>query len=350
MPVAASIPLRVVAIRRETNDTRSLVLASPTGKSLDYEAGQFLTLVFPQLQGEARRSYSISSAPGLGEPLTITVKRLANGTFSRYLHDDVQVGDTLYTTGASGYFTLPKPWIATHYYFLAAGSGITPILALIKTLLAHHPETPVTLWYSNRTVQDTIFYQEIEVLRLRHPGFQVVYFMSDARQLLQARLTKVTLGQRLLAAPDRHASLFYLCGPHDYMQMATITLLTEGVPAPNIRREHFDTTKPVTRTLPPDTDQHLVTVHDRQGVHQFAVQYPQTILQAAREHGIQLPYSCEAGRCGTCSATCVQGQVWMSYNEVLMDRELAQGRVLTCVGHPIGGDVQLQFPEPSTGI
>src|SRR5690606_2905377 len=129
-------------------------------------------------------------------------------------------------------------------------------------------------------------------------------------------------------------TLCYLCGPHSYMQMISITLLTEGVPAGNIRREIFDTIKPVVRVRPPDQDVHLVTIRYQHREFRFHVQYPETILSVAKRSDIFLPYSCEAGKCGTCAATCLEGRIWMSSNEVLSDRELARNRVLTCTGYP----------------
>jgi ferredoxin len=125
------------------------------------------------------------------------------------------------------------------------------------------------------------------------------------------------------------------------MRMCTYGLREVGVPAGNIRRENFSTEKPRTLVLPPDQDPHLVTLHWQGQTLRIPVQYPATILQAARQFSLHLPYSCEAGRCGNCVARCLSGQVWLSYNEVLTDKEIAGGLTLTCVGHPIGGDVVL---------
>ena len=343
------ISLRITRIRIDTINTKSFVLQQLNGKPIRYKAGQFLTLIFKKKNTEDRRSYSISSAPDLGEPLTITVKRIDNGEYSRYLFDLVREGDVLLTIGASGYFTLPdslKP--QQQLSFFAAGSGITPILPLIKTALHMNLSLPVNLLYSNRSENETIFLKELQRLIEKFPTtLQVEFLFSASQNLLKARLTKIFIiqyvHQKILKKED---ALFYICGPFQYMQMSSITLLTEGIPRDNIKKENFSTEKPVIKELPPDVEAHKVEVNFEGKKHQLFVQYPLTILETAKRKGIMLPYSCEAGKCGTCSATCIQGKVWHSYNEVLVDRELEKGRILTCTGYPYGEeDVIITYPE-----
>ena len=343
------IQLEVTQIRSDTANTKSFVLKQLQENPILYKAGQFLTLIFKKKTSEERRSYSISSTPDLGEPLTITVKRIDNGEFSRYLFDVVQEGDVLYTIGASGYFTLPEN-VAPHtqLFFFAAGSGITPILPLIKTALRLNPPIQITLLYSNRSESETIFIDQLKLLMHNFPRqLHVEFFFSASQNLLKARLTKILIIQLIQEKVIRKKeALFYICGPFKYMQMATITLLTEGIPTENIRKENFSTEKPVVKELPPDVQVHKVRVDFEGKEYKLDVQYPVTILEAAKQKGIMLPYSCEAGKCGTCSAICLQGKVWHSYNEVLMDRELEKGRILTCTGYPYGEeDVVIIFPD-----
>jgi ring-1,2-phenylacetyl-CoA epoxidase subunit PaaE len=279
----------------------------------------------------------------------ITVKRVDNGEFSRHLLDNVTEGSSLYTIGAAGFFTLPdKPSDFADYVFYAAGSGITPILPLMKTLLFGYEHARITLFFSNQSLEETIFSQEIVKLEKRFRGrLRVEWFFSTAKDLLKARISKATVAKHVASGMfDPANSLFYLCGPSSFMQMISISLVTEGVGAPRIRKEIFDTAKPVVKELPPDTNKHRVTVRYKGATITFEMQYPQTILEAAKNNGIMLPYSCEAGKCGTCAATCVSGQVWMSYNEVLLDKEISQGRVLTCTGYAVGIDLALAYPEP----
>jgi len=125
--------------------------------------------------------------------------------------------------------------------------------------------------------------------------------------------------------------------------MCWYVLQNESVPAGNLRKESFNSDKVFTKALPPDVAPHNVVIHQGVFTHRLVAQYPDTILKAAKQNSIELPYSCEVGRCGSCAAKCVEGNVWMSYNEVLTDKELAEGLVLTCVGYPVGGDVVLEI-------
>jgi len=340
------IKLRVTAIKTETSDAKSFVLV-PVNKRVQYLPGQFLTLVFPGKLNEERRSYSISSASFLGEPLTITVKRIDNGAFSRFLFDEVAVGATLLTIGASGFFLLPTPIEPSQkFFFLAAGSGITPMLPMTKSIL-HHTTNEVHLVFSNRSETSTIFRAVLlELAQTFHSRFIIAWLNSNSKNLLHARLSKLYLSDYVNRwAADKGNALFYVCGPQGYMQMVSITLLTEGVPSGNIRKEIFDTTKMVMKDLPPDVDAHNVTLTINGLQHHFTVQYPETVLMGAKREGIAVPFSCEAGKCGTCVATCLEGRVWMSYNEVLVERELQQGRVLTCTGYAVGGNVAIDYDQ-----
>ena len=317
------------------------------GHDIPYAAGQYLTFVHDTGYEELRRSYSILSAPLLHEPLAIGVRRIDNGAFSRWLSDSAAPGSRLLTTGAAGFFTLPDNIDAyRQVFFMAAGSGITPIYSLLKALLHGHPGVQAVLVYSNPSPAHTILYEELQALaRTFGDRFQIRFIFSNDPQLARAHLNREylvqLLGEYLTASPQE--ALFYTCGPEAYMRMCTYTLHEEGVPPQQIRREHFFTEKRIV-THPPidETPRHVLIRYD--GVeHVFTVNYPDTILQAAKKAGIRLPYSCEAGRCGSCAARCISGRVWLSYNEVLTETELRQGLTLTCVGHPAGGDVVLSL-------
>jgi ring-1,2-phenylacetyl-CoA epoxidase subunit PaaE len=127
------------------------------------------------------------------------------------------------------------------------------------------------------------------------------------------------------------------------MLMAGISLITAGVPEGNIKKENFNTRKHTIKPVPPDTAIHNVKLNINGSAYEFPVQYPDTILSAAKKLNIHLPYSCEAGNCGSCTATCIQGKTWMAYNEVLTDEEIQKGKVLTCQGYPIEGDIEIEF-------
>ena len=339
--------LRVTGIKKETADCKTFFLATTDGEELLYQSGQFLTFVFFKRNEEERRSYSISSAPVLKEPLSVTIKRVENGEYSRKLTDHTKPGDLLTSIGAGGFFVLPEDIKqCQQIFFIAAGSGIAPVYSLIKTILYQHPHIKVVLIYSNTSRQTTIFLDELDKLSVAFAGrFTIEFLFSGAQNLERARLSKWLL-EILLTTYSKapwQTTLFYLCGPFDYMRMATIALLENKVPLHNIRKENFAGLQPEIKIPPPDIEKHAVEIHIGGKLYSINTQYPQTILQSAKKSGIKLPYSCEAGRCGSCAATCSSGSVWMSYNEVLLDEEIEKGKVLTCVGYPVGGDVIIHY-------
>jgi len=340
--------LQIREIIPETPDTKTFMLEPVEGGVIGYTAGQFLTFVFKKRNGEeVRRNYSISSSPVLHEPLQITVKRIANGEYSRRLIDLAKEGDELVTTGASGFFTLPGEMNAyDQIIFFAAGSGITPVYSLIKTILNHHPATHIVLIYSNTSVENTIFYDQLKDLQIFfEKRFHIEFLFSNATSVLHKRLGVYLLEKFLhhyITGPVGR-QIFYLCGPFEYMRMITIVLKNNGMTASQIRKEIFNIEKPIYKPQPPDKRPHMVTVFFQQKEFSFQTQYPDTILQSAKALKIPLPYSCESGQCGTCAATCISGKVWMSHNDVLMDDEMLKGRVLTCTGYVVDGDVRLEY-------
>lgn len=334
--------LTIKKIRQEAGSFKTFVFEDEP--FIAYQPGQYLTLVDFVHGMEVRRSYSIMSSPLWNEPLTIGVKRIDNGYFSRKLIDHAKVGDQIMTTGAGGFFTLPEEGQSfQQIFFLAAGSGITPIFSLLKSALLQYPHIRLILIYSNPSPEKTVFREELLELSQQYSDrLHIEFLFSNSKDLAKARLYPELLIRYVntFSFASLDESLFYICGPESYMRMCTFILLREKVPEANVRREHFVIHKRLpSKVVPPDKEKHSVTIHYNDKVYQFPVQYPQTILGAARKEHITLPYSCEVGRCGNCAARCTSGSIWMSYNEVLTDKELKKGMILTCVAYPVGGDV-----------
>lgn len=338
--------LQITGIINETANAKTFVLEPLDGWQPLYEPGQFITLVFYTASGEKRRSYSLSSAPICREPLSITVKKVDNGEFSRQLIYTAKEGDILFSSGISGYFLLPEKDDAfDQYFFIAAGSGITPCFSLIKTLL-QNGNKKIVLIYSNRSKEEIIFYEQLQTLEKKYAErFTIRFLFSNINNVHHSRLSswllQLLLKEYLKAPLER--IICYLCGPFDYMQMADITLKAFGITSQQIIKENFSSLPRLVIPTPPDTEAHNVTVKINGKEYTLLVQYPHSILATAKTQNITLPYSCEAGRCGSCAATCISGKVWMAYNEVLMDDEIAKGRVLTCQGYPVGGDAVIEF-------
>src|SRR6218665_2243565 len=340
--------LKLLQVIEETEHARTFILEPIDGWQPHYKAGQFITLVFHTPHGEKRRSYSFTSSPELGEPMSITVKKVENGEFSRPLVYAAKPGDIFYSSGIAGVFTLPEEQSPELFCFLAAGSGIAPCYALIKTILAKG-SSQVVLFYSNSSARHAIFYEQLQQLQANYPErLKIRFLFSDHADIYYKRLSKWLLDQLLdMYVPRGSRTLFYLCGPFDYMQAAEITLRMHA-DKEHIIKESFSSLPRLVLPEPPDKDRHHVTIHIGRHTHELEVQYPKSILKTAIEKGIELPYSCESGRCSSCIATCTKGRVWLAYNEVLVDRELEKGRILTCQGFPVGGDAEITFNE--TGL
>jgi ferredoxin-NADP reductase len=340
-----TIALVIDEIRYSGKGVKLFYFTPGSSKAIRYKPGQYLTFLLSEEQSEIRRSYSLCSTPGIDLRLCIGVKRIDNGTFSRYLYDEVKAGDTLWTVGPGGVFVLPANIVEyKNVFFFAAGSGIIPVYSLLKACLRNYPALRIILIYSNSSPETTIFLEELKRLQDEFSTQLLVEFLfSNSKDLLRARLhpdmvRSLVYGQSNV---DATGSLYYICGPEAYMRMCIFTLRGMGIPADEIKKEIFHTNRTRYKIDPPDKATRQVTIRMGAIEHQVKQEYPFTILQAARRAGLTLPYSCDAGRCGNCIAQCTSGKVWMSYNEVITDKELAQGYVLTCTGHAIDGDITI---------
>jgi ferredoxin-NADP reductase len=336
----------ITAVKEEVEDFKVFVFAEDHG--INYKAGQYLTFVTNTGNNEIRRSYSITSSPALHEPLSIGVKRIKNGFFSRLLFDQKKIGDEIITSGSGGLFVLPDDiFNYKQCFFFAAGSGITPVFSLIKTILYQHPHLSVVLVYSNTSIEKTIFLKEIiELQQQFQQRFVLETLLSNTTDLYKARLHRNLIFEYLdkYIYRNRNEVLFYTCGPENYMRLCIFTLRETGIASSNIKRENFVVhTYSQNFSVPPDKNTYQVLMNIGSTDYSFSLNYPDTILRAAKKAGILLPYSCEAGSCGNCVAKLKKGKVWHSVNEVLTDKEIQQGLVLTCVGHPIDGDIQLEI-------
>ncbi|OZI06248.1 oxidoreductase [Siphonobacter sp. BAB-5385] len=327
------IEWKVTAIRPETADCKTYVLKPVDGLPVPYQAGQFLTLLLQHEGHELRRSYSISSTPEVDTSFSLTIKRVVNGEVSRWLLQNLQVGDTLRSLPPAGRFTLDSQ-ADTDLFLVAAGSGITPIYSLIKAALYQQPQRRIVLFYSNTSRSSTIFKDELDALTQQFPErLTIEYLYSNPPADERARRLNNTLFEKLLARhldPTRNQPAFYLCGPEDFMRLVRIVLLFLGFPAESIRKENF--------VIPPQTPAipegfglaSQVEIEYRNQRYTLEVPAGTYLLTAALKSGISLPYSCRGGRCSTCVAQCLEGRVKMTINDVLTERELAQGEILTC--------------------
>jgi ring-1,2-phenylacetyl-CoA epoxidase subunit PaaE len=337
------LQLVVKSIRQETSESKTFVVERVDGKSINYKAGQFITLLVNLGGKEVRRSYSISSTPGVDAEVFFTIKRIENGELSRYLFDELALGDVITALPPTGRFVIDKPE-SNLLVFISAGSGITPVYSLIKHVLFSFAEAKVLLIYQSRNEKEAIFRDEILRLQQQFSArFTLKEIFSEPinYQLSPQRLNNNLLEKILINSLKSASVTFYLCGPGAFMRMAEFTLKVMHFEKNLIKREDFFAVAPPPPFMT-DLSAHTVTLHYHQQTHQLEVAYPHNILEIALKHNIQLPFSCRGGRCSTCTAKCTKGRVKMTINDVLTPHDLEHGLILTCVSYP-ETDVELTF-------
>ena len=351
--------LRVKSITPDTDEAVIVSFDVPAALQNDFQftQGQHLTLR-TQLNGtEERRSYSICSGVDDGE-LRIGVRHVTGGVMSSWLNQSLKTGDSIDVLPPEGrFFVAIDASHARHYLGIAGGSGITPILAIMKTVLAREPQSRFTLIYGNRRQASTMFKEELEDLKNRyltrltlHTVFSQEHMDSP---LYSGRLTQAKLGEFLsaLIQPQQLDHVF-VCGPHGFNDEADAALLAAGVPAEHIHIERFGVPMDATRvTAKPtaqagDAPQAMVQII-RDGLSreiEFRTEHG-NVLDAAAAAGLEVPYSCKSGVCCTCRAKLIEGKVRMDRNFALEKHEVEAGFVLTCQAHPLTDRVVISFDE-----
>ena len=334
-------PVQVTQVVRETENAVSIYLTEADGSALEFRAGQFLS-VDVAIDGEQlRRAYSLASACLPDIPVHVTVKRIENGRVSNHLIDTVQEGDELAVLGPSGNFIVePQTGNERHLVMIAGGSGITPIMSILETVLRSEERSRLTLIYGNRSLDDVIFRDRLatldeefgERLRVDH----VLERPPEGWSAGEGLLTGDVLDARLeaLGIQDDGHIRYFVCGPTPMMEAAHEVLRERGVDANRIAEERFSSHEMRSGNIGSDKTELVVVSkagHDR-GIR---VEPGQTILEAALAAGIDMPFSCAMGGCGACRVRRADGEVRMEEPNCLSRAEREQGYVLTCVGRPM---------------
>ncbi|WP_343669171.1 iron-sulfur cluster-binding domain-containing protein [Chitinophaga sp.] len=342
------LQLQITAIIKETADTFTYRFQPVNGEPVVYEAGQFLTFLIELHGVEYRRSYSFSSAPGIDPAPAVTIRRKENGEISRHIHDHWKVGDIITTLQPSGRFTLDEiPGSPFDVFLFGAGSGITPLFSLLKYILHYHTQAHIKLVYSSPTQEQTIFHQQLQSLQEQYAEQLHIIYLFSAEGIVR-RLSNGLLEPLVKEQLKYNSSLaqFFVCGPPEYMRMALLTLTFMGYSKQQLHKENFivDTAPQLARIGTP-TDSTLKTVLIKKGGESYELKLPgnKNILSEALAQGITLPYSCKGGVCGSCTARCTQGTIWMALNEVLTEKEMAQGYLLTCTGYAVSETVIIEI-------
>lgn len=348
--------LTVKDIVQETKDTISIVFEQPE-TPIAYKSGQFLTLILPVNGKEVRRAYSLCSSPYVDQDLAVTVKRVETGLMSNWLADHLEAGARIKVMEPMGQFTTEfSPERKRHLIMFAGGSGITPMMSIIKSILSQEPDSIVSLIYCNRDIDSIIFKDTLEEMQTRDEGrLHVIHVLDNAPMNWQGysgllnhdMLTR--LFERIPEWGITNTS-YLMCGPEGMMNNVESLLAMRHIPKEKVFKESF-----VQGTIPKDQKKEEVVVGGEESKtrevtirydgQEYKVMVPpdKGILESALDQGIDLPYSCQSGLCTACRGKALSGKVRLDEEEGLSQSEREEGYVLTCVGHPLTDDVVIEI-------
>jgi ring-1,2-phenylacetyl-CoA epoxidase subunit PaaE len=357
--MARFLPLEVADVRKETRDAVVVTLAPPAQhrSAFEFTQGQYLTFRRSFDGEELRRSYSICAGKDDGV-LKVGIKRVEGGAFSTWANEELKPGDVLEAMPPMGAFHVPlEPGRGRHYLGFAGGSGITPVLSLIKTTLAREPKSRFTLVYGNRSINSIMFREDLEDIKNIHLGrFNVIHVLESEAQDIELFSGRIDAGKcaRLFENWIDIGSVdtAFICGPEPMMLAISASLRDHGLRDEQVKFELF--------TSPPRRARHVVntaTNGDKAETCKATItldgstriiEMPkkgQTILDAALGASLDAPYACKAGVCSTCRAMVLEGEVEMETNHALEDYEVRRGYVLTCQCFPLSDNVVVSYDQ-----
>ncbi len=346
--------LTVMQVENTIRDAVVVTLAPKPGdeETFRFHAGQHLTLRRDFDGEELRRSYSLCVSPGEGT-LKIGIKRIEGGAFSNWANENLRPGDVVEALPPAGLFHLPETRSAKSYLGFAGGSGITPVLAILKTVLEEEPESDFTLVYANRAVNTIMFREELEDLKNRFMGrLTVIHVLETDTQEIDLFTGRIDEA-KVTALVDRWIDLSaidaaYICGPEPMMKAIEAGLLSHGFPKAAIHYELFVSAQPgrlarrvaEARTETGDTE---VRITIDGATRTVQMDRDHSILEAALANNLPAPYACTAGVCSTCMAKVTRGEVEMRANHALEDDEVRAGYVLTCQSYPLSDEIEVNY-------
>lgn len=348
------IPLTIKAIQHPTEQSIciSFDLQDDQKHAFDYMPGQHLTIRHQSEQGELRRCYSICSDHD--EDLSIAIKKIDQGQFSTWANEHLHVGDVLDVMPPQGIFYQKAAKAGgRHFLCIAAGSGITPILSIIKSVLKHQPDTFVTLIYGNRSWKQTMFSEQIMDLKDAFKGrMQLINVFSrefNDSEIFNGRIDTVKLQQLATAGLiPRDADHCFACGPESMLDAIETYLPQLGIASEKIHTERFNTGTSASLSreqIEQRSEESVNIILDGRELMIEVSKEDDSILDAALRAGADLPYACKGGVCATCKCKVLSGEVEMTLNYSLEPEEIAKGYVLSCQARPISANVRMSFDE-----
>ena len=348
--------LQVKSVSKLTKDAVSIEFNVPNEltNAFKYVAGQYLTLKKQLENQEIRRSYSLCSAP-IEKKWVVAIKRVENGIFSTYALNQLKKGDEIEVMQPMGNFQfIPSPAKKSIVLF-ASGSGITPMMAILKTLLSEEKESDVTLFYGNKGFYSVLFREELEAIKNAYIGrFRVIHLFSQeslGAPIQKGRIDKDKTDKLFLAfLKNQEIDAAYICGPEQMILGVKESLISSGVPANSIHFELFhaglkSTKKEKVTTKLNSIASQIEVIFDGDNIKFDLASDGLAILDAAQEAGVDLPYACKGGVCCTCKARVIEGSVRMDVNYSLEKDEVEAGYILTCQAHPTSSKVIVSFDE-----
>ena len=347
--------LKVKNIVNETKDTVavSFDLPSNIADSFKFKAGQYLTLKCMVNGEECRRSYSLCSSPHNNEPLTVAVKKVTNGKVSNYINNDLSIGDEIEVMEPQGNFVIENQANqANKFVAFAAGSGITPVMSMIKDVANENSNTRFLLFYGNKTEQDVIFKNQLDDLVSDRIEVHYLYTQQPASSdLLSGRINASKSSELMKSKMDwLNADGFFMCGPEQMIMDVKQSLQSFGVVDDKINYELFtvpvlmgNESKPVEVEEDFEGDSMVTVICDDEEVEFELSMDGDTILDAAMDEDLDVPFSCKGAVCCTCKAKVVEGKVIMDANYALSEQEVEDGYVLACQAHPASSKVIVDF-------
>ncbi|EON75356.1 Phenylacetate-CoA oxygenase/reductase, PaaK subunit [Lunatimonas lonarensis] len=347
------LTLKVREVIRETSDAVTIVFEQPE-PHLEYKPGQFLTVIIEINGKEERRSYSLCTSPYLDPHPAITVKRLSGGIVSNYLNDHIFPGKKIAVMKPLGNFT--NEYHSKHersYGMIAAGSGITPIMGILKSILINEPLSTINLLYGSRSEDQIIFKENLEKLQQQYPGrLEILHQLSKPSDTWKGNSGRIQANtiQRFIEnqkTPTNSESHYFLCGPNELMELAKETLLAQGLKKEYIHSESFykeaDEMEEEVESLEAAPIHKEVSVVLEGESYTFQVPPGKTILEAGLDENIDMPYSCQSGLCTACRGRLLSGEVSMVEDAGLSENEIAQGYILCCSSKPKSGEIKISI-------
>lgn len=338
--------LEVIGIVDETPDVKTFRFRSDNQTWFRYRPGQFITLELPVEGGSLLRTYTLSSSPSRPFSIAITAKLQQDSIGTRWMFDHLKVGDLVKAYGPAGTFSLHN-YPSAKYLFISAGSGITPMMSMLRWLNDCSPQTDIAFVNSARRPEEIIFRKELELLGTRMPGLALGFMVSErsSRESWFGHTGHIDTVRLPLLAPDFRDREIFCCGPEPFMSAMREILAAAGFEMEHFHQESFvsasvtaaaqspvEVLQPLPASAPTEAGMPIrfsLSEVDAQCV------AGQTVLQTARASGVRIPAACELGLCGTCKVRKISGEVEMHHNGGILEHEIADGYILACCSKPL---------------